>query len=204
MKLDKKKAEKTLRRDDFTCRFCGFRAQQYQRIVPYEDAGDPAFATACGFCELCLTLDRTGLANSGVLVWLPEIEQAELHHIMRAIYLARAGTGDMATAATRALDSLMARRVEAKKRLGSDDPLLLATVMHESLTDEEYTQSARKLDGIRLLPLDKHLVRTHTGNTNQFPQMLKFWQSPAGPYAKFPLEKWADIFKTANATAGHA
>ncbi|MGL1227158.1 hypothetical protein ACSTKV_22915, partial [Vibrio parahaemolyticus] len=38
--------EKTLKRDDYTCRFCGFRAKQYQRLVPCAEAGDPPYATA--------------------------------------------------------------------------------------------------------------------------------------------------------------
>jgi intracellular multiplication protein IcmJ len=203
-RLDKKKAEKTLKRDKYTCRFCGFHSEQFQRIVYCKEAGDPPFATACGFCELCLTLDRTGLANAGILVWLPEIGQAELHHIMRAIYIAKAGTGEIVAAGARALDALMARRSDAKKRLGTDDPLLLATVMHESLTDEEYENTSRKIDGIRLLPLDKHLVRTPKGNINQFPQMIKYWQSPPGPYGKIPLQEWTNLFKAMTPAVGQA
>jgi intracellular multiplication protein IcmJ len=202
--LDKKRAEKTLKRDDFTCRFCGFRAQQFQRIIPYEKADDPPFATACGFCEQCLMLDRTGLSGSGILIWLPEISQIQLHHIMRAVYVARAAKGNLTAAATRTADALMARRAEAKKRLGSDDPLLLATVMQESLTDEEYEAAIEKTDGIRLFPLDKHMVRTAHGDINQFPQMLKFWCSVAGPYAKLPANQWAELFKTTASTVGHA
>jgi intracellular multiplication protein IcmJ len=203
--LDKKKAEKTLRRDDYTCRFCGFRAEQFQRIVPYEGAGDPPFATACGFCEQCLSLDRSGLAGSAILIWLPEITQVDLHHVMRAVYVARsAPAGVMTDAATRTLETLTARRGDAKKRLGTDDPLLLATVMHESLSTGEYDQLSNKIDGVRLLPLDRHLVHTAKGNINQFPQMVKFWQSASGPFAKSPVAQWGDMFKTATGVAGNA
>jgi intracellular multiplication protein IcmJ len=204
-RLDKKKVEKTFRRDDFTCRFCGFRSQQFQRIVACEEAGNPPFATACGFCGQCMMLDRTGLSGAGILIWLPEISQIQLHHVMRAVYVARAAKGDLAAAATRTADALMARRAEAKKRLGSDDPLLLATVMHEALTDEEYGAIADKIEGIRLFPLDKHLVHTvRRGDVNQFPQMVKFWCSSAGPYARLPADQWAKLFRTTTATAGHS
>lgn len=196
-------AEKTLRRDNFTCRYCGFRAEQYQRIIPFAD-DDPPFVTACSFCEQCIMLDRAGLAGAGALVWLPEIGQAELHHVMRAIYVARAAKAEMSDAATRALDALMARRTDAKKRLGSDDPLLLATAMHEALTDEEYKGTSAKLEGIRLLPLDKRLVRTHKGDINQFPNMVKYWSSPAGPFGRLPVNQWMDLFKKATAAVGHA
>jgi len=196
-KLDKKKAEKTLHRDDFTCRFCGFRSEHYQRIIPWEEAGDPPFATACGFCEQSFMLDRTGLAGAAVLIWFPEVTQPELNHIARAIYVARASKNTLSASATRALDALMARRSDAKKRIGSDDPLLLATVIYESLSKEEYGTIGEKLDGIRLLPLEKHLVRTPRGEMNQFQQMVKFWCSPEGPYARLPAEQWADLFKAA-------
>ena len=146
-------------------------------------------------------LDRTGLSGTGILIWLPEISQIRLNHIMRAIYVARAAKGEFTAAANRAADTLMARRADAKKRLGGDDPLLLATVMHEQLTDEEYENVAEKLDGIRLFPLDKHMVRTAKGDVNQFPQVVKFWCSPKGPYGRLPADQWKDLFKEATSVA---
>lgn len=152
-----------------------------------------------------MMLDRTGLSGAGILIWLPEISQTQLHHVMRAVYIARVTKkGDLSAAATRTADALMARRAEAKKRLGSDDPLLLATVMQESLTDDEYEATIEKINGIRLFPLDKHLVRTAHGDVNQFPQMVKFWSSETGPYAKLPTDQWADLFKTTTSKIGHA
>jgi intracellular multiplication protein IcmJ len=142
--------------------------------------------------------------GSGVLIWLPEIGQAELNHMVRAIYVAKSSKGDMASSANRALDALIARRAEAKKRLGTDDPLALATVMHEMLSDEEYEQSAQKLEGVRLLSLDKHMVRGKGGDVNQFPQLVRYWSSPDGPFGKLPVEHWMDLFKSATASIGHA
>ncbi|MDR3448648.1 MAG: type IV secretion protein DotN, partial [Alphaproteobacteria bacterium] len=163
----------------------------FQRIVPV----DSDFVTACSFCEQVVALERAGLMGGGVLVWLPEITQAELNHIARAIYIAQADEGTpMADAATRALDAIMGRRGEAKKRLGSDDPLLLATLMHENLNDKERAAAVKKLDGIRLMPLNKHMVNTKSGVINGFPQMVKFWRSEAGPYGKLPPAQWQDLF----------
>jgi len=192
----KSEAEKILKRDDFTCRFCGFRAVQYQRIVPTSDG----LVTACGFCEQVVSLERAGLMGGGYLIWLPEITQAELNHIARAIYVARAdATGETADLATRALDALMSRRTEAKKRLGTDDPLALATVLHENLTDAEAAGASAKLDGVRLLPLDKHMVRGKNGDINGFPQIVRFWRSAQGPFADLPTTAWRDLFAKAAA-----
>lgn len=204
--VSKKQTEKALRRDDYACRFCGFRAEKYQRAVPYAEAGDdPPVATACIFCEQCLMLERAGMMGSGTLIWLPEIGQAELNHIARAIYVAQADQDeDISGAATRALDALMARRGDAKKRLGNDDPLLLATVLQESLAPDEAKQAMGKLDGIRLFPFDKYPVRGPKGDVNHFPALVKYWRSAEGPFGKFLPEKWPAMFEAAMSAVGRA
>lgn len=188
--------EKALWRDDFTCRCCGFKSKKFQRVIPSEVGDD--FVTVCSFCELSFSLDQTGMTGAGVLIWLPEISQADLNHIMRAIYIARASTASpqLSEAATRAYDALLARRVDAKKRLGGDDPLLLATVFHESLNDKEYANCKSKLEGIKLLPIDRWLVRGRDGDSNQFPKILEYWTSPEGPFGNIKPESWSELFSS--------
>lgn len=203
--LNKSQTDKILRRDDFTCNYCGFRSENYQRVVRASGQGaKDGWVTCCTFCEQCLMLDRAGLMGTAVLVWLPEIAQAELNHIARAIYVGRTGDGPIIELATRAFDALMARRVDAKKRLGSDDPLLLATILHESLTEEEVKPAIAKLEGIKLMPLDKHMVRGPKGDTNHFPQIVKFWRSAQGPYGQKLPETWLDLLQSATARVGNA
>jgi hypothetical protein len=201
-------AEKAQKRDDHACRFCGFRSLHYQRTIPFAEAGDPPLATVCTFCEQVLSLDRAGMTGAGLLLWLPEISQVELNHLARAIYVARADKnadgGAMAALATRALDALTARRAEAKKRLGSDDPLLLATIMRESLEGAEIEGAVAKLDGIRLLPAEKYMMRGAKGDVDQFPQIVKYWLSPSGPFGGMPPGKWREILQKTLATAGNA
>ena len=139
-----------------------------------------------------------------MLIWLPEITQADVNHLARAIYVARAEKGSMAALATRALDALTMRRAEAKKRLGTDDPLLLATIFRESLEDDEIKAALPKLDGVRLLPCEKYMMRGSKGDANQFPQIAKYWLSVSGPYGSYPTSKWQEIFKKAMSSAGNA
>lgn len=164
--------------------------------MPFEQDrhSENGFVTVCSFCEQCFALDRAGLSGAGLLIWLPEIEQADLHHIARAIYVARASGHSLSAQAEKAYDALVSRRTEVKKRLGSDDPLLLATVMYESLSDAEYAASQSKLDGIRLLPYDRYLVRTRAGDVNQFPAVVRYWRSAEGPFGNLPVEKWGALF----------
>jgi len=195
--VSKEQYENALRRDDYTCRCCGFRSEKFQRVIPAEPeqkTADP-FITVCSFCESCFNLDRAGMTGTGILIWLPEIGQDELHHIVRAAYVARASGGPVAALADRALEALRMRRTEVKKRLGSDDPLLLATAFEENLSAEDYAARAAKLDGIRFLPADKYLVRTKEGDVDQFPEMLSYWRSSEGPFAAFPAEKWQEMFE---------
>ena len=187
----KSEVEKILKRDDFTCRFCGFRAVQYQRIIATPEGP----VTGCSFCEQVVGLERAGLMGGGILIWLPEITQAELNHILRAIYVAHTFEGsETAESATRALDALTSRRAEVKKRLGSDDPFLLATVLQENMNKAEYAAAHTKLEGVRLLVPDKHMVQGRHGDFNGFPQIVQFWRSADGPFAQLPQAEWQTLF----------
>lgn len=198
----KTQTEKTLTRDAFTCRCCGFESKKYQRVLPVSlfdsSAKDGEWGTVCTFCELTANLDRAGLAGAGFLVWMPEIGQAELNNIVRALYVARAAKEEkLSSAATRTLEVLTARRAEAKKRLGTDDPLLLATALYEQLDDKAYAARTSKLEGIRFLPLDRYLVQQRGGkDVNVFPQMMAYWTSPEGPYGKIDVSSWISLFES--------
>lgn len=193
-------SDKILKDQDYTCQCCGFRSRQYQRVLPgyLIPACEAEFVTLCSFCENCFSLERAGLAGSGVLIWLPEMTQARLNHLARAIFVAKSTPNHPAAElATRAQDALMQRRTEAKKRLGSDDPLLLATVMLETMSADDYARRDEKLAGIRLLPLDRLMVRTKDGESNQFDRMVKYWQSAEGPFADWRPERWQELLSQA-------
>jgi len=140
-------------------------------------------------------LERAGMMGCGILIWLPEITQVELNHIARAIHIARAGEdAKLAAAADRAFNALLARRTDAKKRLGSEDPLLLCTVLWENLGKKERDAALVKLEGVRLLPFDKHIVRSHGFDIDGFPQIMRFWLSERGPFSDLPVEDWRNLF----------
>lgn len=207
-KPTKAQTEKTLVRDSFACRCCGFESKKYQRIIPLScvspSAKEGEWITVCTFCELTANLDRAGLSGVGFLVWLPELSQAELNNTVRALYVARdSDTPQLTKAAVRALEVLTARRAEAKKRLGTDDPLLLATALYEQVDDKAYAARVAKLEGVRFLPLDRYLVQQRNGkDVNVFPQMMAYWTSPEGPFGKIPVSEWTALFEEVKAKAG--
>ena len=189
--------QKVLERDDHTCRFCGFTSMKYQLAHAYrpESNGKIRPVTACIFCHQCFHLDEVSDMRSGVLVWLPELDQASLHHLARAIYVARISQGPIADAARSSLDILMKRRDVARNRLGTDDPYILSTVLKDYITGRTYKKRRAKLEGIRLFPLDRRIIKEADLEFNQFPQILAYWRSKNGPFGGRVPNKWVDLYK---------
>ncbi len=81
-----------LQRDDYCCRYCGFRSARHQEIVNidgnYLNNKISNLATACCFCQQCLFLDAVGNnANSGgKLIWLPEMSQGQLNALAHVLF----------------------------------------------------------------------------------------------------------------------
>ncbi len=189
---------KIFEHDNHTCRFCGFKSAKYQEAHflnrNLTDMNEKNLVTACIFCHQCFNLDDVSIMKSGTLIWLPEIEQARLHHIARAVYVARISQGPVADAARRSLDALMSRREEAKKRISTDNPYILATVLRDYLGEKHYAARDAKLKGIRLLPLDRRIIKEADLEFNQFPQILAYWRSKGGPFGAKTPPQWPSIY----------
>ncbi len=191
---------KIFERDNYTCQFCGFQAEKYQEIYHKngftDDFSDENCLTACTFCHQCFDLVSVAKMHSGVLIWLPEIGQAALHHIVRALYVARFAQGPLSEASKAVLHTLKERRLEAKKRLGSDNPSDLAVVLEDFLNDKQYRRVNNKLKGIRLLPLDRRVINDRGVELNAFPKHLAYWRTKkGGPFTEISTEKWGGMYK---------
>ncbi|GJL86282.1 MAG: hypothetical protein DHS20C02_20570 [Micavibrio sp.] len=191
--------QKVFKRDDNTCTFCRFKSQKYQEVHflnnDIKDTNSHNLATACIFCHQCFNMEQVSIMRSGVLIWLPEISQAQLHHIARAIYVARISQGPVADAARRSLDTLMERREEVRKRIGTDDPYILAMVMRDYLGAKHYHYRDKKLEGVRLFPLDRRIIKEADLEFNQFPQILAYWRSKDGPFGGKAPPTWLSIYQ---------
>ena len=191
--------KQVLERDGYACQYCGFESKKYQEVQPRNN--NPAdmtlanLATACIFCHQCFNLDTVGAMTSGTLIWLPEISQADLHHVARAVYVGRISQGPVADAARKTHEILMARREEASKRIGTDNPYILSTVLRDYLNDDAYAQREKKLRGVRLLPIDRRLIKEADLEFNQFPQILAYWRSKDGPFGGKIPGQWLSIYQ---------
>lgn len=192
---------KIFERDNHTCQCCGFVSEKYQEIL-HKDMNPQNFqidnlVTTCTFCHQVFHLEKVEEMRSGVLIWLPEIGQAALHHIMRAIYVARVTQGPVADAARSAYDLLMERKDQVKERIGTDDPSILARILQDFLEVREYEARDKKLNGLRILPLDRRIIKEGDLDFNQFPQMLAYWRSRKGPFGERMPSKWLGMLDEA-------
>lgn len=190
--------QKVLERDGNTCQFCGFYSKKYQDIHCIDHDSQNVqlsnLVTTCIFCHQCFDLEKTSQMRSGVLVWLPEIEQTQLNHIARSIYVSRISQGSMADTAKKALEVIMGRREEAKVRIQTDDPFVLSMVMHDFLGPKHYAMRAEKLEGVRLFPLDRRIIKEGDLEFNQFPQILAYWRSKDGPFGGKIPNQWKNFY----------
>ena len=141
-------SKEIFKRDNHTCQCCGFRSEKYHEIL-FKDHNkrnlDPDnLLTTCIFCHQCFNLNDVAAMKSGALIWLPEIDQATLNNIARAVYIARIAQGPIADTARAILDALMTRREEAIKRLSSDDPSILSIVLSDYLSPKQYAARTKK------------------------------------------------------------
>jgi ankyrin repeat protein len=172
-------------RDDHTCQACGFRAENYQDVVCTADNARDLddLSTLCSFCAQCFKLDLVNVMQSGRLAHIPEASHAELHLAVREALLGRIASGSVATAARRLLELLLERSEEAKRRLGTNDTAVLARWLEQAAGTNEQVALARTLEGIRLVPNDRRIVRTSGLEYNECPAMLAYWRGLKGPYA---------------------
>ncbi|HYN78970.1 MAG TPA: hypothetical protein VES73_14405, partial [Lamprocystis sp. (in: g-proteobacteria)] len=180
-------------RDAWCCRMCGFVSKADQRAVALNGnrRDIDQTVTACDFCHQCFHLEQVAAMGSGVLIWAPEVSQAELHHIAREVYVGRVIGGEAAETAKACLEAILARRAGVRERIGSDDPAVLSARIQASggrLAAED------DLGGIRLFPLDRQLIRQGNRTINLFPPMLGHWVWREGPYANAGLGSlaWLD------------
>lgn len=196
-------------RDAHTCRYCGFVSRRWHEVhavsgrweedMPVTDPGEGV--TACFLCHQVHHLDVVGEMKSGRLIWLPEIGQAALHHILRAVWLSQQVVGEPRIWAQTVLGTLEGRAQEARLRLGTDDPGVLADVFTEMIEDlgrKGFDERRGQFAGVRLLP-EKQLVRD---GKDVFGLAVTFWRSPEGPYNGRMPKTWLDTLEAAMAKLG--
>ncbi|MFI4937810.1 MAG: type IVB secretion system protein IcmJDotN [Candidatus Berkiellales bacterium] len=173
--------KRVLERDNYTCRYCGFFAKEFQEVVnvdqDYKNNKFDNLVTACCFCAQCFFLDAVGLdgGSGGTIIFVPEISQADLNNFCRVLYCSidkeSAYKGKLQTVHM----SLKDRSKEVVNCFGPDssDP----RVFGQGLLDAGLTKDQLQHDvlrHLRLLPSKK-----------AFEPQIEYWKKTV--FAKIPL-----------------
>lgn len=150
---------KVLRRDSYTCRFCGFQAKLYQDVVNldgnYNNNKLSNLVTACCFCAQCFFIESVGVGGygGGSLIYLPEIAQSELNSMCHVLFCAITNdTGYKSSAQAIYLGfKVRSQHIEEIFGEGTSDPAIFGHLLIDSeVNDDE--KISKILNGIRLLP----------------------------------------------------
>lgn len=156
-------AEKVLKRDQYTCRCCGFQAKQLQEVINidgnYRNNRLENLATACSFCAQCFFLEAVGKSDfgGGTLIYLPEIAQTELNALCHVLFtmMASGNTTDD-TNAKNTYRSLRLRSQVVEQELGEglSSPSLYGHLLIDAQVDPIHKKMINKelSTQLRLLP----------------------------------------------------
>ena len=167
--------ERVYQRDNYTCQFCGFQARQYQEVVnldhDYRNNKLSNLITACCFCTQCFFLEAVGKNDygGGVLIYLPELQQAELNGLCHVLFCAIANATNYRADAQTIYRSLKLRTqlVEEKLGEGLSNPASLGQIFMETDTENQ-TKMSDILKNLRLLP-----------SRSKFSQQIDDWAAAA-------------------------
>ncbi len=151
--------DRVLKRDHYTCQFCGFQAKQYQDVVNldqnYTNNHIDNLVTACCFCAQCFFIESVGVGGygGGTLIYLPELTQAELNSMCHVLFCAITNdTGYKSSAQTIYLSfKTRSQVVEQKFGEGTSDPAIFGHLLIDS-TPTPTERLELLLNDIRLLP----------------------------------------------------
>src|SRR3990167_3385322 len=150
-------AKRVFERDQYTCQYCGFLAQEYQEIANvdgnYTNNKLSNMITTCCFCSQCLFLQAVGYddMSGGQLIFLPEVSQANLNSFCHVLFCAMGnGTGyqDSAQAIYRSL-KFRSQPIETKFGSGTSNPAVFGQFLIENPHPD---MQANLLKDVRLLP----------------------------------------------------
>ncbi len=153
-------AKRIYERDQYTCQYCGFQAQEYQEIINidgnYLNNKSSNMITTCCFCTQVLFLQAVGLdeMGGGQIIYLPEISQADLNSFCHVLFVAMGNTTGFQEGAQTIYRSLRFRSqiIENKFGTGTSNPAFFGQLLIEHLDSHPGESLERVTQDVRLLP----------------------------------------------------
>lgn len=150
----------TLRRDNYTCRYCGFKAAKYQEIHHFDDDhknnSPENLLTVCTLCHQVHHIGMTAMRNAGFFASIDELTQTEVNHLVRTIHVMEHLGDEASRDKARSLFALLeSRSHELFKRVFREDLSIydFTKVLADdvALPNELYDRRAELLAPLRLV-----------------------------------------------------
>lgn len=146
------------KRDNFTCRFCTFKASKYQEIHHFNDDhknnNPDNLLTCCNLCHQNFHIGTCAQNSAGFFALLPELTQAEVNHISRVYFVNQLiGEQQVKDKLTGLYALFRARGDNLKNAFGLDlsTPTFFAQVL--SVIDESiFAKRGEIMESLRLVP----------------------------------------------------
>lgn len=153
--------EKVFHRDSNQCQFCGFQSDIYMSVVNldhnYRNNLMSNMITACPLCTQVQFIEMIGKSNDtgGVIIYLPEISQAQLNASCHTLFCAIANSGEHAKLAQEIYNSFKLRSKHVEKSLGKglSDPSMLGQMLIDTPLDHPDFVYKETMQNLRVLPL---------------------------------------------------
>ncbi|MDB6009975.1 MAG: type secretion protein DotN [Gammaproteobacteria bacterium] len=149
--------DQVLKRDNHSCRFCGFRSPKFQEVHHWDDdhtnneVGN--LMTVCNLCHQVHHLGMCGMRGAGFIAALPELTQTEVNHIARAHFVALVLVDTNTKDRLIGLYALLRARADMLKsafHLDIASPLLFAEIL-SGCDERMYAARATFLESLRLV-----------------------------------------------------
>jgi intracellular multiplication protein IcmJ len=172
-----------LKRDNETCQFCELRVPGKMEVHHIKgDHGLNTFEnliTACRLCHLAHHVGYVGVKKAGILVRLPGIQQAELNHLLRTLWIGEdSSLLSVKDQCSSLLRTLVLTAKGAESLLGFSDPKLLGDYMLR-LDEKAYRRRIAILKDIKVL-YNREEFEDHINDVRDL-------------YTGYPVSQWSKL-----------
>lgn len=178
--------DKILKRDNYTCKYCGWHSERHQEIHHinhnHKDFKESNLATVCPLCHQVFHLSSASITEGAEIIWLPEMTQEDLNRLCIAIFIAeKSGNKKWEGPAKRLFNALNSRAEFVNNSLSdkASDPGVFAETLL-NLSKEEYKGREKFVKNLRLLPF-----------SSRFLTQIEYWS--AACFKDIPLDDWLTI-----------